>query len=362
MKITLSSSDLLTLSLAKRKSPARSDSCFRILPAGPGHAGQRDTTAKTGQRRRSESCNATRSQFTVLAPRRFAVVMEWQRQGKGNTRIISANLNVLLTPEQNKRDFIEATCLPAAANRRQSRFEGEDATKRSRLFPSRIDVFAKIVFATLSAQAREKDVVEMKNGDQLTGAVKKLENWVFYFDTEYSSAKTSLDWLEVDILKTAVTFQVLLRNGQRIVGSIEKVRAVEAPRKDFVVHGTTAEIRVDSMDVVYIESQKPTFWRQLRGSIDAGFNFTSGNGQGTLNFDGTASYDTRKWMTNNGYAWSISGQSGASKANTIALQTLDGIFLKRNSFLGGLGHLLHSLEQSLALRTTLGGGYGHYFV
>ena len=36
-------------------------------------------------------------------------------------------------------------------------------------------------------------------------------------------------------------------------------------------------------------------------------------------------------------------------------------FLNRNSFLAGLSDFLHSSQQDLALRTTLGGGYGRFF-
>lgn len=57
---------------------------------------------------------------------------------------------------------------------------------------------------------------------------------------------------------------------------------------------------------------------------------------------------------------SFSGQSGGSQSNLLELQGLEGRFLSRNSFLTGLQNFLHSSQQDLALRTTLGGGYGRY--
>ncbi|MGA8270726.1 MAG: DUF481 domain-containing protein, partial [Candidatus Sulfotelmatobacter sp.] len=59
---------------------------------------------------------------------------------------------------------------------------------------------------------------------------------------------------------------------------------------------------------------------------------------------------------------SLSGQSGGSKTNLVEVQTLDGLFMSRNSFIAGLGDFLHSSQQDLNLRTTLGGGYGRYWV
>jgi putative salt-induced outer membrane protein YdiY len=43
------------------------------------------------------------------------------------------------------------------------------------------------------------------------------------------------------------------------------------------------------------------------------------------------------------------------------LQTTFAKYLNRNSYLVALSDFLHSSQQDLTLRTTLGGGYGHYF-
>jgi putative salt-induced outer membrane protein YdiY len=43
------------------------------------------------------------------------------------------------------------------------------------------------------------------------------------------------------------------------------------------------------------------------------------------------------------------------------LQTTFAKYLNRNSYLVALSDFLHSSQQDLNLRTTLGGGYGHYF-
>ncbi len=63
-----------------------------------------------------------------------------------------------------------------------------------------------------------------------------------------------------------------------------------------------------------------------------------------------------------GFTSSLSGQSGGSRSNLLEFQTLDGLFMSKNSFLAGLGDFLHSSQQNLALRTTLGGGYGRFWL
>jgi putative salt-induced outer membrane protein YdiY len=111
---------------------------------------------------------------------------------------------------------------------------------------------------------------------------------------------------------------------------------------------------------VNIDSKKPTFWRQLQGSIDLGYSFTSGNSQSTLNADTSAAYRTRAWEAATSFDSTFSGQSGASKTNRDDLQSTFTKFLNRNSFLAGLSDFLHSSQQDLNLRTTLGGGYGRF--
>jgi putative salt-induced outer membrane protein YdiY len=94
--------------------------------------------------------------------------------------------------------------------------------------------------------------------------------------------------------------------------------------------------------------------------MDFGYSFTSGNSQSTLNVDTNAAYKTPRWEAATSFDSTFSGQSGASKTNREDLQATFTRFLNRNSFLAGLSDFLHSSQQDLDLRTTLGGGYGRY--
>jgi Protein of unknown function, DUF481 len=212
------------------------------------------------------------------------------------------------------------------------------------------------------AEVKRNDVVIMKNGDRLTGEVKKLENGVLYVKTAYFSGSVGLDWLQVEKVQSTGEFQVVLKNGDRSVGKIEKVPAEEAPGKDFGVNVPSGEVHASADDVVTIETQKRNFWRQLTGAIDFGLDFTSGNGQTSFSSDASANYLTRKWMAGVSFNSSFAGQSGTSKTNLVETQTLDGLFMSRNSFVAGLGDFLHSSQQDLSLRTTLGGVYGRYWL
>ncbi len=214
----------------------------------------------------------------------------------------------------------------------------------------------------LPMQARRNDVVVMKNGDRFTGDVKRLQDGILYVETDYVSGNIGLDWNQVQLVQSTATYQVVLDNGHRLVGTIERVVSDKTKGTEFYVRQAGKQILVPAANVVNIDSHKPTFLRQLQGAIDVGYNFTSGNGQSTLNVDTSATYRRTGWEASVSFDSSFNGQSGASKTNREDVQATVTKFLNGNSFLLGLSDFLHSSQQSLDLRTTLGGGYGRYLV
>lgn len=218
------------------------------------------------------------------------------------------------------------------------------------------------LFACLcpSAQAKRRDVVVMSNGDHFTGEVKRLQNGLLFVETEYVSGNIGLDWNQVQSVQTTATYRIVLNNGQRLDGKIEKGPRDGATTTDLLIREATEEVQVPSSSVASLETTKPTFWRQLQGAIDFGYSFASGNGQSALNADTSAAYSTPAWESSTSFDSTFAGQSGASKTSREDLQSTFLKFLNRNSFLAALSDFLHSSEQDLNLRTTLGGGYGRY--
>jgi putative salt-induced outer membrane protein YdiY len=235
-------------------------------------------------------------------------------------------------------------------------------TTRILVFPRVIRIFLLaplFAFLCSPAQAKRKDVVIMNNGDHFTGQIKRLENGLLYVETEYVSGNIGLDWNQVQSVESTATYQIVLNNGQRLEGRIEK-SGEKAKTEDFLIREATEEVQVPSAAIGSIDVKKPTFWRQLTGAIDVGYSFTSGNSQTTLNTDTSVAYQTARWKVATSFDATFSGQSGASKTNREDLQTTVTKFLNRNSFVAALSDFLHSSQQDLNLRTTLGGGYGRY--
>jgi putative salt-induced outer membrane protein YdiY len=211
-----------------------------------------------------------------------------------------------------------------------------------------------------SVQGARKDIIVMKNGDHFTGQIKRLENGLLYIETDYASSNIGLDWNQIRSVESTATYHIILNNGQRIIGKIQKDSVDKAPAEDFMIRQATEEVQVPSANVVSLETKKPTFWAQLQGSLDFGYSFSSGNSQSALNADTSAAYKTPGWEVATSFDSTFSGQSGASKTNREDLQATYAKFLTRNSFVGVVSDFLHSSQQDLRLRTILGGGYGRY--
>jgi putative salt-induced outer membrane protein YdiY len=219
-----------------------------------------------------------------------------------------------------------------------------------------------ILLASLcpSAQAKRKDMVVMNNGDHFTGEVKRLQNGLLYVETDYVSENIGLDWNQVQSVQSTATYRIVLNNGKRVEGKIEKGPSDKGKPEDFLIQEATEEVKVASASIASMETTKPTFWRQLQGNIDVGYSYASGNGQSALNTNTSAEYATPAWEAATSFDTTFSGQSGASKTNREDVQTTLSKFLNKNSFLVVLSDFLHSTQQDLTLRTTLGGGYGRF--
>ena len=213
---------------------------------------------------------------------------------------------------------------------------------------------------SLHASTLRGDVVVMKNGDRFTGEVKRLQSGVLYIETDYSPNNLQVEWAQVANVKSTARYLITLSNGEHVTGKLEKLAGTDPQGEDVTIENESAEVHVPPANVIDLATQKSSFWRQLTGSIDAGTSFTSGNSQIAVNTDMNATYATPKWVATGDLGTSFGNQSEGTKTNRNDASLAGQYFMGRNAYLGGLLDFLHSSQQDLDLRTTVGGGYGRY--
>jgi len=194
--------------------------------------------------------------------------------------------------------------------------------------------------ATLFA-ADKTDQIWLKNGDHLTGEIKKLQLGVFYFKPKYALNSIEIDWAQVDRIDSIERFNVIFANGETHSGIIRKVPESDGAM-DFTINDDGRTVAAQKLDVVNIQSQKSSFFAQLTGSIDYGFSYVSGNNQVQSSLGANAAYRGEKNQMSTSLSSSFSGQSDAEDTTRESFAGDYSRILTTKYFVTGLGNVLSS--------------------
>jgi Protein of unknown function, DUF481 len=220
-----------------------------------------------------------------------------------------------------------------------------------------------ILFLTLvcvsSIYAKDDDVVVLKNGDRLTGEIKGLQRGELKIKADYMAEAVRLDWARIEQLESKSTFIISLVDGKLFTSAMRLMPSNSNQSPNFIIGGRSdGALRVHQLDVIRIVPVEPGFWKRLEGSIDFGFSFTSGNDQYQTGLTATATYRTG----DNSFTASIdSAFSGQPEGTSTARRQFSFDYRKQLTpryFVGGFFDLLQSDQQSLDLRTSVGGLVG----
>jgi hypothetical protein len=139
------------------------------------------------------------------------------------------------------------------------------------------------VTATTHAQGRT-DVVTLANGDRITGEIVQLERGRLEFKTD-DAGTLYLEWDKVSSLVATRLVEVLTTDGRRFLGSLGPAGA-----RSIAVVTSGGEVPLQMSEVTLITPIGASFWRQLDGSVDAGFSYTRSSGVAQLNLNSDTVY------------------------------------------------------------------------
>ena len=216
-----------------------------------------------------------------------------------------------------------------------------------------------VIFAPPGSAKRNDDVIVMKNGDRITGEIKRLQDGTLFFSASYMASDVSLDWSQVERLESKDLFNVYLTDGGVHTGVIADKRQPNNTAASFTIQAGTESVRVNRNDVVIIRPIEDSFWKQLTGSIDYGYNFTGGNNSTTQSsLSGAMAYRVQKWSMQMNGSSVFNSQSEGTSTGRNTFSALYARKLAERWYAGALGELLNSRQQDLTLRVTGGGGLG----
>ena len=216
------------------------------------------------------------------------------------------------------------------------------------------------LFAEFTIFAANNDVVVMKNGDRMTGEIKSLQRGQLSFKADYMADSVVLDWTRLERLESKSTFLILLVNGKLFTSSLRLVPANSSETANFVIGPAKTGERVAQLDVIGILPAGASFFKRLDGSVDLGFSFTSGNKQYETELAATTTYRAGDHSFTASVSSSFTGQVGETKTTRNQFHFEYRKQLTQLVFAGGVVDFLKSDQQSLNLRSSVGGLIGRH--
>ena len=209
-----------------------------------------------------------------------------------------------------------------------------------------------------SAHAFQKtDVIILKNGDRITGEIKKYERGKLRLSTSGMST-VYIEWPHIASIRSDKLLEVELDTGQRMFGNLH-------PTEDetkIIVQTQLATAVVGQVEIVEVTPIKDGFWDKIDGSIDFGSTITQANNQVDYNLNATATHRARKNTFTVNVDSFIRTQEEVQNTNRQDLSFTYRRQLRGRWFGTGLTSFQKNNELDLDFRGTLGGGVGRSLV
>jgi hypothetical protein len=141
-----------------------------------------------------------------------------------------------------------------------------------------------LALSTISHAQGRTDVVTLANGDRITGEVVGLNRGRLEFKTD-NAGTLYLEWDKLSSVVATRRVEVLTTDGSRFLGSLGRAAA-----RSITVVTAEGEVPLQMSEVTLITPIGRSFWRQLDGSIDAGFSYTRSSGVAQLNLNSDTVY------------------------------------------------------------------------
>jgi hypothetical protein len=215
------------------------------------------------------------------------------------------------------------------------------------------------VIVASSAMAFAQDVIVLKNGDRISGAVKKLENGDVHIDAGYGQNIFIIDWEEVERIESPQRFAIVTSGGDRLSGSIRTDPEVS---RRVLVEGQGSMVPFEHSELVSLTPIDAGFWGRFGTSVDFGMSLTKANETKQFNTRATVSYLTDDWSLEGNADSLFSTRQDVPRTKRNEFRTNFRYFISDRWFSVTFGSFLQSDELQLELRSSIGSGVGRYLI
>ena len=145
------------------------------------------------------------------------------------------------------------------------------------------------------AEAQKTDILVLKNGDRITGDLKKLDMGSLTIKTN-DMGTLQVDWSKVKSIRTTKTYEVKLTSGIIYYASFD---TISEPEKIALVTQFAPDYQsfnVDQWNIVSIIRVKDIIWNRFAGKYSLGIGLLKADNLSKFNFSAVTSYRSRKYF------------------------------------------------------------------
>ncbi len=203
------------------------------------------------------------------------------------------------------------------------------------------------------------DVVVLKNGDRITGEIRKVLSGDLHIDPPYGGNIFIIEWAQIKTIESKQTFLVEFSGGKRLSGSLRS--DPDDPEK-IEVAGADETTLLNQTDIISANPFESGFWGRFGGSVDLGTSITKAESTRTGNFRASVTYTTERW----GAAVTADSVVNFTKDTEPARRTnvnINTMMLMGQRWFATVGTTFQqSDEQRLKLRSAVSPGMGRFLI
>lgn len=206
------------------------------------------------------------------------------------------------------------------------------------------------------ALAAKTDILVLKNGDRITGEMKKLERGRLRFSTN-SIGTIYVEWKDVQTLVSNEYHRFRLSSGQLFYGTVSDAGGPGT----LTVPGERGTTALPTLDFVGITPIEDGWWERSDLTVGAGYSYAKASDITKANMYADYDYVAEQRIVLGKLRANASDDGDDTSTSARATGEYRRLRMNRNyNFL--LGQAERNDELDLDLRLTFGGGIGKYFV
>ena len=205
--------------------------------------------------------------------------------------------------------------------------------------------------------ATKTDIVILRNGNAITGEIKKLDRGMLEYSTDDMST-IYIEWDKIIHISSRDSFEIELQTGQKFFGSIQ-----QTPEEGKLsVSGVKVRGVLNMSSIISIVPLEATFGDRLKGKLDLGFDYKKANKSTQLTMNGNFSYRTKNYLRELNFQSSLDDRDDVEKTSRNDASLVLSRFLGKRWFIKVSSQFQQNDELELDSRYILGLSGGKYML